>query len=158
MNADILPYLPLAACFFHLIEEFAWPGGFGRWYAEYRPEIAKSLTVAFLVRINAVMVAVAIWIAWRGTTAEGYLSAWVVLAAILMSNAFFHLRAVWIMRRYSPGVVTGTLLYLPLYFAGVPVLVSHGMATTTQVVFSTALGLCYPLWSLTNHRRRARAG
>lgn len=149
--------LPLAASLCHLFEEFVWPGGFRDWYRDYRPEIAESVTNGFLVRINALMVAVGIWVAWAGPMGASYLSAWLILSTILMNNAIFHIHAVLSTRRYSPGVVTGTVLYLPLFFAGVPHIWLQGYVQTSTVIVSVGLGMLYQSWSLFNHRRRARA-
>jgi hypothetical protein len=34
----------------------------------------------------------------------------------MFANAIYHLLATIVLRRYSPGVVTGTALYLPFFF------------------------------------------
>ncbi|HMG12897.1 MAG TPA: hypothetical protein VK571_06970, partial [Gemmatimonadaceae bacterium] len=56
----MIRWLPLVAIGLHLIEEFAWPGGFAEWYRWYRPERAVSVTTGFLVRINALFVVMAL--------------------------------------------------------------------------------------------------
>jgi hypothetical protein len=103
--------MPLIAVALHLGEEFLWPGRFAHWYCWYRPEIGPSITTGFLVRINALFVAMAIIAGVLGFSAYG-VAIWLVVASIAASNAVFHLWAVLRTKRYSPGVVTGVLVYL----------------------------------------------
>ncbi len=56
----VIRWLPLGAVLLHLIEEFVWPGGFAEWYRWYRPERAASVTTGFLVRINVLLVGMAL--------------------------------------------------------------------------------------------------
>jgi hypothetical protein len=58
-----------------------------------------------------------------GSTLHGY-SIWYYTAAIAAANACFHIWGVIKLKAYSPGVVTGTLLYLPLFVIGTTQIVS----------------------------------
>ena len=58
--SSIVAWLPFNAVLLHLIEEFVWPGGFGAWYRQYAPDRAASITTTFLVRINALFLAMTI--------------------------------------------------------------------------------------------------
>ncbi|WP_282234956.1 HXXEE domain-containing protein [Salinicola endophyticus] len=155
---SLLYWAPLGVALCHLIEEFAWPGGFRQWYAWYRPDIAASLTPGFLLRINVIMILVAVWVGYTGPASAGaIISGWLVLMSILANNALFHLVATFRGKRYSPGVVTGCLLYLPLFVMGVIHFWMTQSVSLTAMVLSVALGSLYQAWSLHTHKRRSRA-
>jgi hypothetical protein len=150
----LVPWLPLAAVALHLVEEFAWPGGFPDWYRRYRPERAASVTTAFLVWINAVLVVMALAAGLLGWTPYG-IALWLVVASIGAANGAFHLWATRKMRRYSPGVVTGVLLYVPLALWGFWYFATSGMASTGTLLQALVIGPAYHLYAAWNHRRRA---
>src|ERR1700683_4786986 len=108
---------PLIAATLHVFEEFVYPGGFREWYAGYRPAISSSLSVRYLVVINAILLTVCALVAVAGPSPNGVAN-WFVLTSILFWNAIFHVRAVIRRRKYSPGVVTSVVLYLPLAVVG----------------------------------------
>ncbi len=146
---------PLVAASVHVLEEFVYPGGFRAWYARYRPEIARSLTVRLLVTINAILLTVCALLAVAGPSPANA-ATWLIVVSVLFWNAIFHVRAALRMRRYSPGVVSGILLYVPLALYGYPVLVRQGLASVPAAALCFAMGGLYAVWSLANHRRRAR--
>lgn len=152
---DWLPWIPLAAATMHIIEEFVWPGGFRAWYRDYRPEIASSLSTTFLVFINALLLALCALIVRLGLTPRGA-ALFLTITAVLLGNAVFHLRATIRMRRYSPGVVTGVALYIPLAICGYVVVLNAGLASIPTAIVSAVMGGSYQLLSMANHRRRAR--
>lgn len=147
---------PLIAASFHVFEEFVYPGGFRQWYASYRPEIASSLSVRYLVVVNAIMLAVCALIAVAGPSPNGAAN-WFVITSILFWNAVFHIRAVIRMRRYSPGVITSIVLYIPLAVFGSFNLLQQGLVPWVIAAGCFAMGSFYHLFSLRNHRRRAKA-
>ena len=154
--AGLFLWLPLLAVAAHLIEEFIWPGGFPEWYRRYRPERAASVTTRFLVIVNAVFVVLALFPALLGPTPQG-LAWWLIVAAIGAANAIFHLWATTSRREYSPGVVTGTLLYLPLAGLGIQRLVATRLVSVPTAIEAAAIGIGYHLWSAWTHSRRAAA-
>jgi hypothetical protein len=149
-------WLPLVAVAAHLIEEFVWPGGFGRWYRWYRPERAASVTTRFLVIINAVFVGLALLPPALGASPRG-LAFWLVVAAIGAANGLFHIWATISGRAYSPGVVTGTLVYLPLAVVGFMKLSASGIVAPATTMQAVAAGIGFHVWSAWNHKRRAAA-
>ena len=140
----------------HLGEEFLWPGGFAQWYRWYRPDIGPSITTRFLVRINALFVAMAIIAGALGFSPYG-VALWLVVASIAASNAVFHLWAVIRTKRYSPGVVTGVLVYLPLAAFGFYYFWREHLAGAGVLIQAALIGPAYHVYSAWNHRRRARA-
>jgi hypothetical protein len=154
LGSPFFLWLPLFAVAAHLVEEFVWPGGFADWYRAYHPERAASVTTRLLVIVNAVLVLIALLPPVLGMSARG-LAFWLVVAAIGGANAVFHIWATITRRRYSPGVVTGTLLYLPLAMLGFRALVAPGLVASGTAIQALIVGIGYHIWSAWNHRRRA---
>lgn len=152
---NVIFWLPAICVALHVTEEFFWPGGFSAWFRDYRPENALSFTPRFAFWINALLVAATLVLGWMGPMWSRGPSLWLTIAAILGGNAVLHIRGVVRTRRYSPGVVTGSLLYLPLCIGGYWYFVDSGAATLQMALFSFVLGVSYDVWSMMNHRRRA---
>jgi len=150
----LLFWLPAVAATLHVVEEFVWPGGFRAWYARYRPETGVSATPRLLVAVNALLLALTIVAATLGDTPRGA-AYWLTAASIMGANAWFHLHAAWRMRSYSPGMVTGALLYAPLALVGFPWFVGTGRAALGSAAFAALIGPAYHVYSAHNHRRRA---
>ena len=151
---SIFLYLPALAIAAHLFEEFVWPGGFARWYREYPPGYSATVSTRFLVLINALFVGLALIPPVLGTTARGF-AYWAVVALIAGANGLFHAAATARTRRYSPGVVTGVALYLPLASFGVAHLLRLRLASATTVVQAVLIAAAYSVWSSWRHRRHA---
>jgi hypothetical protein len=154
LGTPLFLWLPLIAVCLHLIEEFVWPGGFPAWYRWYRPERASSVTTRFLVIVNAVLVALALLPPVLGATPRG-LAYWLMVAAIGVANAAFHAYATASRSKYSPGVVTGILAYLPLGILGYAALVRPGIVSVGTTIEAVIVGVGFHVWSAWNHRRRA---
>ncbi len=156
ISPTVIRWLPLVAIALHLIEEFAWPGGFPEWYRWYRPERAASVTTAFLVRINALFVAMALVAGVMGFKPYG-VAVWLVVASIAAANGAFHIWATILRRRYSPGVVTGCIVYLPLAVFGFLYFWREGFAEPSILVQAALIGPAYNIYAAWNHRRRAKS-
>ena len=151
-----IPWLPLGAVTLHLVEEFLWPGGFGDWYRSYRPERASSVTTSFLVGINALFVAMAAFAGILGLRPYG-VAIWLVVAGIAAANGAFHIWASVRTLAYSPGVVTGCFVYLPLAAFGFVHFWRTGLAGTSVLIQAALIGPAFNIYSAWNHKRRARA-
>lgn len=151
MNIDWLLWGPAVAVGLHIFEEFAWPGGFLPWYRHYRG--TSSVTARFLWIINTLLVLVCWNAASLGDTPIGAAYR-LTLSALLCSNGCWHAWVGLKTRTYSPGVVTGVLLYVPLavyeYYSA---LGSHKASVGTAVVASI-IGGSYHFWSAAFHRKR----
>ncbi len=167
----------LVAALLHITEEFAWPGGFADWDRAYRPQIRQSITPRLHIVVNAMLIALCITVALAGSgtgseagsVTVGRLHfrsmispdnagiAWIALAALLFSNAVFHLVGALRTGRYSPGMVTGILLYMPLAVYGCWQMVSSGRASPGAALIAAALGGSYHLWAGMLHSLRARS-
>jgi hypothetical protein len=144
--------LPLLAIAAHLVEEFVWPGGFARWYRSYPPGSTVVVTTRLLVIVNVVFVALAVLplVLRAPALALGY---WLVVAAIAGANGLFHLRATLQTRTYSPGVVTGVILYIPLALVGGAHLLRAGLVAPATAIQTVAIAAAYSWWSAWQHRR-----
>ena len=88
-------WAPLAAAALHIVEEFVCPGGFAAWDRAYRPAISASITPRFHVIINGLLLLLCaqVWgLAPLDRTGERAVAgvAWLAVAAVLFSNAVFH--------------------------------------------------------------------
>ncbi len=143
--------MPLAAACVHIFEEFAWPGGFLRWYQKYRAH-SKSVNRRFLVVINAGLLITLFEAALAGRTPVG-VPLLLTFSAILFSNGCWHLRASYQSRSYSPGAISGTLLYLPLPLFEYAGWMQLGRASAWTAILAFVIGSSYPMWSALYHRK-----
>jgi len=140
----------------HISEEFAFPGGFKTWYLTYKPEIARSVSNRFLVFINTVLMVFSITVALAMYFPNGNgVAAWLTLAALLFSNAIFHIVGAVRTRQYSPGMISGIVLYIPLAIYGFLHFVRSGQASIGTAFFALLIGGSYHFIAYLNHRRRA---
>src|SRR3954453_17982859 len=109
---DWLPWIPLAAAGVHIFEEFVFPGGFSPWYRSYR-EDARRVTSRFLLIVNAALLLACLNIALLGRQKAGGVY-WLLISAVLGTNGVWHLWATYKSQHYSPGVITGVLVYVPV--------------------------------------------
>src|SRR5690242_1359455 len=103
-------WLPLLAFLVHVAEE--WPR-FPAWATRHFGATSRP----FYLYSHVVLIAVGTLVCQRAA-AQGPGGPWAMLATAmqhtLLTNGLFHLATTVLFREYSPGVVTGTLLFLPL--------------------------------------------
>src|SRR5262245_9943242 len=146
---------PLVAAIAHIFEEFAYPGGFAEWDRAYRPAYKASITPRLHLVMNGLLLFACVAVGAAGPTARG-VAGWLTLAALLASNAVYHVVGAFKTHRYSPGMVTGLLLYVPMAIYGyVHFLRSHAASSGTAIA-AAALGGSYHFWSALGHARRTR--
>ncbi|MGB9429377.1 MAG: HXXEE domain-containing protein [Gammaproteobacteria bacterium] len=145
-------WLPGICAVLHIFEEFVWPGRFLAWYRGYQPEIAASITPRFAVVGNAILLVATLVLGAMGPTWRRGLSLWLILAALLAANAVFHIRGTLRTRQYSPGILTGALLYLPICIWGFWYFLATNEVTFQFALVSFILGSSYQLWSMLIHR------
>lgn len=142
----------------HIFEEFVWPGSFKEWWIAYRPATAEHVSNRFLIFINTLLMVMALLIGFAIRFPNGNgVAAWLTLAALLFSNAIFHILGAIETRRYSPGMITGIFLYVPLAVFGYIKFVQTGRATIPTAICALILGGSYHFISFARHRRRGRA-
>jgi hypothetical protein len=72
-------------------------------------------------------------------------------------NGLWHAYATWRGRRYSPGVVTGVLLYLPLAIGGYTFFLRTRQVSPATAALAAAQGAAYWVFSEGRKALRARA-
>jgi uncharacterized protein with HXXEE motif len=155
---SLLAWSLAIAASFHIFEEFVYPGGFKSWWCAYRPETAASVSNRFLVIINAALLAFSISVALAVQAPRGNgVAAWLTLAALLFSNAVFHVVGAFQSKRYSPGMISGVLLYIPIAVYGFAHFLRSGQSSLPTAVAAAFIGGSYHFISFANHRRRTRA-
>ena len=147
---DWLPWLPLLAAGLHIFEEFAFPGGFTAWYRSYRSE-PRRITPRFLLIVNAGLLLACLNIGLLGRQRAGGVY-WLLIAAVQGTNGIWHVWASFKSRSYSPGAITGVLLYVPLAIYGYVAWVRAGLVPLGLALAAYAVGGGYHLWSAAYHR------
>lgn len=148
----IFLWLPLIAIAAHVFEEFVWPGGFAEWYRHYPPGRTVKVSTRLLIVVNIVFVALALIPPVFGATTKGY-AYWLVVAAIAGANGLFHVVATIRARQYSPGVVTGVLLYIPLAIVGGFELIRRDLVAPATALQAVLFAAAYSWWSNWKHSR-----
>ena len=151
---DWVRWAPLGAASLHIVEEFVFPGGFAAWDRRYRPDFKNSITPRLHIVVNALLLIICFD---TGAMIGRRLGAalWLLVAALLFSNALWHLRGAVKTRSYSPGMITGLLLYVPLTIYGYDHFVRSGRVTAVTALIAFAVGGSYHLWAGFMHRARA---
>jgi hypothetical protein len=104
-----LVWLFVAAYVAHLLEEFF--GGFPEWFGVV---LGRPLPIPAFLLINGVAL-VAMILAVRAATRReslGWLA--IAVATVLLVNGVLHLLASLAWGQYSPGLITGVVVYVPL--------------------------------------------
>ena len=118
----------------HIAEE--WFGGFPEWIARV---VGAPLPRAGFMVINTI--AMAVMIAATAATARRESNGWmgIAIATVLLVNGIAHLGGSLLTRTYSPGLVTGVVLYLPI--ASLVLLRAWPQATTPMFARGIAAGV-----------------
>src|ERR1700744_2749019 len=146
MDFNTLTLLLPAAIMLHVTEEFLFPGRFIEWYQELIPSKAKGTRPGYLVWINTLMIGVCVIPVALGLSPRG-VNVWYCVMAIAGINAIFHITGVVKLKKYSPGVVTGVLLYLPLFIFGSWTLLSSGEIGWGRAAVMFGLAVGYHIFS-----------
>ncbi len=104
-----LQYMLPVAVLLHLVEEYVL-GDFLGWFRRAIPALAGAMTVRWAVATNVLFVLVVGVAALPATSVLFVL----VVGAVCVVNGVLHFVMTLVLRSWSPGVVTGTLLYVPL--------------------------------------------
>jgi hypothetical protein len=130
----------------HVCEEFFFPGGGAAWFRLARPESAQVYTEGYFFWINAIPLGLA-FLVTLGTFdfAGGYsffgIRAWLAFLCFqAIQVVLFHLMGTIRLRRYSPGMVTNILLYLPLTVTAFVYLLRTGTVDPISAVVCIAVG------------------
>ena len=129
-----LLWLLPAAYALHILEE--WYAGFSEWVALV---VGAPLPRAAFIVINAIAMALAIAATRASTRREHYGWAGIAVASILFVNALAHVLGTAITRTYSPGLITGLVLYVPI--AGLVLLRASTQAASGAFLRGVVVGI-----------------
>ena len=127
------------------MEEFVYPGGFAAWFRSYRPEGASEITATKFVVINALLVLFCLGAAITSDMAFR-ITEWLIVTALFFGNALFHIRATIVTRRYSPGLYTSLLLYVPLPIFGYTYYLKAGAVSPGGAANAFAIGMSFEVF------------
>jgi len=114
----------------HVCEEFIFPGGAIQWFKQYHPEYAQAYTESYFFKVNAIPLALSLLVAFGTFDFAGGFS------------TIFHVRAVLETRKYSPGVGTSVLAYLPLAVFSLIYLLQTGAVDIFSAIVCISVGSC----------------
>ncbi len=149
----LLWLLPISAVL-HIIEEFAFPGGFTAWYRNYKQSVSASFTAKYLIKINLILIVFTVLPLLLN--ARNGIAIWLSVASVVFFNAFFHIGGVLRTKKYVPGVITSILIYIPLTVYGYWYFLSSQKVSIEQAIVSGSFGIVYWLFTSYNHKRRAK--
>jgi len=147
----------------HVCEEFIFPGGAGDWFKAYRPQYADAYTPSYFLRINVLPLVAAVLVClgafdYRGGFSFAGIRAWLAFVSLQGFNGLYHLRGTLESRRYSPGLLTGILLYLPLTLVAFASLLRSGAVDFISAAACLLFGLgSQRMFDLLKERRLQRA-
>ena len=139
----------------HITEEFIFPGGFMNWDREYRPGINQKGHLRFLIIINVALFAICFNPILSGFTSEG-IEWWLSIVSILFVNSYFHIKGLMVLKKYSPGVVTSIIIYVPLTIYGYWYFLSLNKILIITGILCFSIGIAYHLISTYNPLRRTK--
>jgi len=145
-TSGLIAWSLFAAVCAHELEEFVWPGGFRAWYIDYSPHVEPTITPRFLVGINSlVLLAAALSAIFFSSPTMRFL--WLGLGSVVGINCMWHLQATLRTRRYSPGVMTGALICVPLVSYGFVHFARCGWVSPRDALTAAAYGAAYWIFS-----------
>lgn len=145
------PYLIPIAITLHLIEEYVL-GDFLAWFRRAFPALAPGMTARWALAINAAFLIAGVLAALPGCPTIARLSVCVVLAVNGLLHAVFSITT----RSYSPGLVTGLALYIPLGVWMFSAEQAAGRLTHGAAIASVLIGIALHSVPLVTLKARAR--
>ncbi len=124
----------------HMGEEYFYPGGFMDFMKRLNPRFAPHVTAAFAVVINGLQLLLCILaVVVRESAFVFSLS----IAGLLFVNSLMHIMGSIRSKGYTPGLLTGVVLYLPLSLYAYSVFLNSGQLTLLEGIATLALGVLY---------------
>jgi hypothetical protein len=130
----------VVAAVIHVLEEYAYPGGFSDWMRSMNPRFAPWITARFAVIINGLFLLLCVM---GAVVASKSLVFSLSVASLLFFNGLAHLAGTVRAKRYAPGVISGVLLYLPLALYAFCLFAGAGRLTLAAGAMAGLLGVLY---------------
>ncbi len=103
-------FILLGSVILHLTEEFLYPGGFADEFKSFVMKLGLMINNYQIVIINILFLSLVLFVVFFG---NNYPLIGLSAVFLAMLNGVAHIIQTINLKRYFPGVVTGTLLYLP---------------------------------------------
>lgn len=142
----------------HVIEEFVFPGGFIRWDNIFRPRYSDT-HASFYVKVNIFPGIASLLLVLGAFDYDGKYSlpgirGWLVFVTFLTWNALFHVRGAVHTRRYSSGMATALVLYVPLTIVSYIHFKNLGVIDIPSMILCAGIALTIqPILDLIKNRR-----
>jgi hypothetical protein len=130
----------VVAAVIHVLEEYAYPGGFSDWMRSLNPRFAPWITARFAVIINGLFLLLCVMGAM--VASKGLVFS-LSVASLLFFNGLIHLAGTIKAKRYAPGVISGVLLYMPLSLYAFYLFASAGRLTLAGSAIAGLVGVLY---------------
>jgi hypothetical protein len=130
----------VVAAVIHVLEEYAYPGGFSDWMRSLNPRFAPWITARFALIINGLFLLLCVM---GAVVASKSLVFSLSVASLLFFNGLTHLAGTIRAKRYAPGVVSGVLLYIPLSLYAFYLCAGAGRLTLVGSAIAGLLGVLY---------------
>ncbi|TGD91904.1 HXXEE domain-containing protein [Methylobacterium nonmethylotrophicum] len=141
MTLNALSWIAMAAYAFHILEEYQL-----NWRDWARNALKLPVEWSDFYVTNAVVIALGV--AQAMLAIELPLAPMSFAALMLINAIFFHILPFARTRRFSPGLITAVLLFLPCSLAVFSKAHQTGQATVTTMIFSFVIGavtMAYPI-------------
>jgi hypothetical protein len=126
----------------HMVEEYFFPGGFMAVMKRMNPAFAPFVNVPMAIVINGLQLLLCIIVILVGISNLAFsLSA----AVLLFINGLMHLGSAVKLKGYAPGVITGSVLYIPLSAYSFYHFSASGQLNAGNAAIAGALGILYQL-------------
>jgi hypothetical protein len=132
----------LIASALHMVEEFFYPGGFMQIMKRMAPPFAPFVNARAAIVINGLQLLACIIVIFIGRSGLIFSLS---VAALLFINWLMHVGGSLRLRGYAPGVITSTLLYLPLSIYAFYFFLSTGEVKPVDAAIAAGLGVLYQL-------------
>jgi hypothetical protein len=132
----------LIASILHMVEEFFFPGGFMALIKKMNPAFAPFVNVPMAIVINGLQLLLCVIVIIVGRSNLAFsLSA----AGLIFVNGLVHMGGAVRLRGYVPGVITGSVIYIPLAVYAFYYFTASGELKLTDAVIAVTLGIAYML-------------
>jgi hypothetical protein len=132
----------LIASMLHMVEEYFFPGGFMTVMKRMNPTFAPFVNVPMAIVINGLQLLLCVIVLFVGASNLAFsLSD----AALLFINGLMHLAGAVRLKGYAPGVITGSIIYIPLSAYSFYYFAVSGQLAAADAAIAGALGILYQL-------------
>lgn len=137
----------------HCTEEFFFPGGFISWYHHFRPALSKQ-TPKYYWLVNIIAFILVATTSYFVLFSKGNNSGLVISTSFLACNAIFtHVFGSIKTHVYSPGMITGIILYLPICFTCYFITYTSHLISINNLCIYIIIAPLYEFWNWYKYKR-----